>query len=74
MTTESTAGDVNSGEASGLGYGASANENNGDTSNKKADIIKLVIRKRNVILFTLSHILYDLNGLHKTQFTYQVHC
>lgn len=73
MTAEDTAGDVDSGEASGFGYEGSESENNGDTSNKKADVITLVIGKRNVVLFTLSHILCDLNALHQTEFTYQVH-
>lgn len=73
MTTEGTAGDADSGEDSGFGYEGSASENNGDTSNKKTDVITLVIGKRNGILFILSHILCDLNALHQTEFTYQVH-
>lgn len=48
-TTEGTAGDVNNGEVSGFGYEGSASENNGDTSNKKADVITLVIGKCDII-------------------------
>lgn len=70
MTKESTAGDVDSGEAPGFGYEGSAIESNLISAIKR--LVKLVIGKRNVI-FTLSHILCELNGLHQTEFTYQVH-
>lgn len=72
-TTESTTGDVGSGEASGFVCEHSANESNGDTSNKRADVIKQVIGKRNVILIIVSQVLCEGNGLHQTEFTYQMH-
>lgn len=70
MTIWDTAGDVESGEASGPGYEHSTRENNGDFSNKKAAVIKQVIRKRYAILFILGHILFELSGLYQREFTY----
>lgn len=67
---ENTAGDVESGESSGSGYEGSTRQNDGDFSNKKASVIKQVIRKRNVILFIFNHILFELNGLYQREFTY----
>lgn len=60
MTTKDTNGDVENGETSG-----SARENDGDFINKKAGVIKQVIRKINMILFMLSNIFCELNGLHQ---------
>lgn len=42
---------------SGSGYRDSARENDGDFSNKKACVMKQVIRKVNATLFKLGHIL-----------------
>lgn len=58
-TTKSTIGDVDSGEASGFVYEHSGNESNGDTSNKKAEVIKQVIENRNVILIIVSQVLCE---------------
>lgn len=65
MKKKDTAGDVESGEASGSGYEGSTRENDGDFINKKAGIIKQVIRKINAILFISAHILSVLNGLYQ---------
>lgn len=73
MTTEDTNGDVGSGAASGSGYEGSARENDEDFINKKAGVLKQVIRKTNMELFTLGHIFCELNVLHEREFTYQVH-
>ena len=70
MTIQDTAGEVESGEASGSGYEGSTRENNGCFNNKKAGVIKQVIRKRNAILFILGQILFQLNGLYQREFTY----
>lgn len=65
MKIQDTAGDVESGEASGSRYEGFTREKDGDFSKKKAGVIKQVIRKRNVILFILGHILFELNGLYQ---------
>lgn len=70
MKIQDTAGNVESGESLGSGYEGSTRQNDGDFSNKKAGIIKQVIRKRNVILFIFNHILFELNGLYQREFTY----
>lgn len=58
MTTENANGDVERGETSGSGYEGSARENDGDFIDKKAGVIKQVIRKRNRILFILGHVFF----------------
>jgi len=70
VTIQDIAGGVESGEASGSRYEGSTRENDGDFSSKKAGVIKQVIRKINVMLFILGHILFEFNGLCQREFTY----